>query len=168
MIIGSPGAGKSTFARMLCGILNIKVYHIDCLFWKSGWESISHEELKEKLYEVVSSESWIIDGNYSKTIDIRLKDADTVIFLDIGLLTCLWSIVKRRLIHHGKTRPDMAEGCYEVLRLEFIWYVACFPFKKRKGIYTRLSQCANEKKVVILRSRKEMKEFLNSLEKVRL
>ena len=38
VIIGSPGAGKSTFAHELGAILNIDVIYLDRHFWKTGWK----------------------------------------------------------------------------------------------------------------------------------
>lgn len=80
-IIGSGGAGKSTLARKLGEILDIPVYHLDAIFWRPNWEPIERDELIEKTMEIQETDDWIIDGNYNTTMDFRLQQADTVIFL---------------------------------------------------------------------------------------
>ena len=164
VIVGSGGAGKSTLARRLGEITGIEVFHLDRLFWKSGWVSISKEELAEKVQEIVCSNSWIIDGNYSGTMELRFCAADTIIFLDFPLWACLLGILRRRLMYADRTRPDMAEGCDEKLDWEFFFWVITFPFKRRKGIIEKLHKCSQEKNVFILRNRRAVNSFIANVE----
>lgn len=105
-VVGSCGTGKSTLSRKLSEITGIKIYHIDKIFWETGWTSISKEELTQKLSEVVSLDFWIIDDNFTGTMDMRFNAADTIIFLDYSLWACLWGVIKRRLMYAGKTRHN--------------------------------------------------------------
>lgn len=82
MLIGSGGAGKSTLARQIGQMLAIEVIHLDTLMWRSNWEIIDKEEQIAIQHNIVQKDEWIIDGNYGGTMDIRLREADTVIFLD--------------------------------------------------------------------------------------
>jgi len=91
-IIGSPGAGKSTFARRIGEITGIEVFYLDQLFWKPGWVKTPRPEWIELQQRIVKGESWIIDGNYGATMDIRIQAADTVIFLDFPRRVCLWRL----------------------------------------------------------------------------
>lgn len=102
-VIGCPGSSKSTFSIKLSEILNIPVIHIDNLFWNSDKTFISREELKAKLTEAMEADSWIMDGNYSSTMGMRLAESDRVIFLNIDLKTCTDAILNRI----GKVRPDL-------------------------------------------------------------
>lgn len=165
MIVGSAGAGKSTLARKLNEIIGIKLFHLDKLFWKPDWECISREELEEKIRSVITLDSWIIDGNYSSTMEMRLKEADTIIFLDFPLWLCLWGVIKRRFMYEGKIRPDITEGCKEKLDWEFIKWILTFPFKERKAIHEKINQYSKEKNVFIFKNRKEVKEFISMLSK---
>ena len=165
IILGSGGAGKSTLARKLSKIINIQVFHLDKIFWRPNWVSITQEELEGKIQDIIGLDSWIIDGNYSRTMDIRIKEADTIIFLDFPVWTCLWGITKRRHMYKNKTRPDMTEGCSEHLDWEFIKWVATFPLKQGKIIYEKLNKCSPNKKVIILKSRKQAGKFLEEIEK---
>ncbi|WP_409294774.1 DNA topology modulation protein [Peribacillus sp. SCS-26] len=160
MIIGCGGAGKSTFARKLGDALGISVHHLDSLFWKKGWVPTEREEWKAALSDVMSENSWIMDGNYGSTMDIRLKEADTIIFLDYSTLTCLYGAVSRRIKYHGRTRPDMGEGCPEKLDAEFLKWIALYRRDKAPVIRQTLSQLKG-KKVFIFENRKQTHHFLN-------
>ncbi|MFA1819865.1 DNA topology modulation protein [Virgibacillus oceani] len=162
-IIGSGGAGKSTLAQQLGKLLHIPVYHMDAIFWKPGWQSIGREELIKETTKILDeNNSWIIDGNYGATMDIRLEQADTVIFLHFKTVTCLYGITKRRIQYHNKTRPDMGKDCPEKLDWEFFQWVRQFNQKKVPVIYDRLSNLEN-KRILIFKNRKEVRKYLVKL-----
>ncbi len=79
-IIGSAGAGKSTLAILISNLVDLPLFHLDRLFWKPGWVETPKPEFSIIVEEVARKTKWIIDGNYSRTIDIRLKAADMIIF----------------------------------------------------------------------------------------
>ena len=89
IVIGSPGAGKSVFSKKLSDITNIRLYHLDMLYHKEDGTHISKEELEEKLVKIFEEDSWIIDGNYQRTIEMRLKQCDTVFLLNIPTADCI-------------------------------------------------------------------------------
>lgn len=124
MVIGvSAGVGKSTFSRRLGEALNIDVYHLDTLYWKPGWVEASLEEFSEAQMNIVQRPNWIIEGNYSNTFDIRVENADTIIYLELPLHICLYRVIRRWITNIGKVRPDMAEGCKEKIDWEFIKFI---------------------------------------------
>lgn len=159
IVIGCGGAGKSTFSRKLSNKLDIPVYHLDKLFWNKGWIETLQKEFNKKIKEVISKDKWIIDGNYIKTIDIRAKDADTIIFINMPTYICLYRIFKRRFMYRGKSRPDMADGCPEGIDIEFFKWVLSYNKKIRPEILKKLS-LYKEKNIVVLNGRKEVKKFL--------
>ncbi|MCT2535819.1 DNA topology modulation protein [Aquibacillus koreensis] len=162
MIIGSGGAGKSTLAKQLGQVLHLPVHHLDAYFWKPGWESVTREELATMQEKIVKQESWIIDGNYSGTMDIRLQNADTVIYLNYSTIRCLYGIVKRRIQYRKKTRPDMGKGCPEKLDKEFFLWVASYQKKKAPLIKNKLSK-ANHLTIIEFTHPKQTKQFLQKL-----
>lgn len=162
LVIGSGGAGKSTFARHLGTRLNIDVIHLDTLYWHPGWVETPRAEWRKVIEGLVRRDAWIIDGNYSNTLDFRLEACDTVIFLDIARLICLWRVVARAILYCGRTRPDMAEGCRERLDWGFIRWVWSYKRRTRPQIIEILRQRAQCKQVIWLRSRAEVKRFLTS------
>lgn len=163
LLIGSGGSGKSTLARKLGEKLGIDVYHLDALFWRPNWEGVPKDEQRKVQKELVKKEEWIIDGNYGGTMDIRLKAADTVIFLDIHRTICVYRAFKRMLRYRNKTRPDMAEGCEERFDLDFLKWIWNYPKTKRPGILNKLKQLSTEKKIIVLKSPKEVQKFIVEL-----
>lgn len=151
-------------ARELGRILSIEVHHLDAIFWKPGWISTPKNEQKDIQEELVSGTSWIIDGNYGGTIDIRLQAADTIIFFDLSRWICMIRVLKRRFQYRNKKRTDMAEGCEERVRLEFLKWVWEYPEKQKPKILEKLHRLPNEKEIIILKSPKDVREFIANVE----
>src|ERR1051325_3370360 len=107
LVIGSGGAGKSTFARRLGERLKLDVIHLDRLYWKPGWIETPKDEWRRLIQELLNREAWIMDGNYSGTLEMRMAACDTVIFLDIARSVCLWRVMKRSISYRKECRPDM-------------------------------------------------------------
>jgi len=154
IIIGSPGSGKSTFARRLDEELDLPLFHLDKLFWKPGWVMESLDEQKDITEELVQNDRWMIDGNYWATLPIRLERADTVVFFDLPRWLCLYRIIKRRFKYWNKQRPDFNAG-KERLNLEFLIYVWRFRKNKRQRIVDLVESVKDKKTVYIIRSRKD-------------
>jgi adenylate kinase family enzyme len=126
LVIGSPGAGKSTLSHDLAAHTGLPLHHLDKMFWLPGWIERDREEGRAILADVLARESWIIDGNYGSTLPMRLERADTVAWLDYPTRLCLTRAVKRWWHYRGQTRRDMTEGCPERFNLEFLLYVLTF------------------------------------------
>jgi adenylate kinase family enzyme len=163
LVIGSGGAGKSTFARRLGARLKIKVIHLDSLYWRPGWAETPKAEWLKCVEELLKEESWIMDGNYSGTLELRLESCDTVIFLDLPRSVCLWRVVKRLLQYRNRSRPDMADECPEKLNLEFLRWVWGYPRRTRPKVLERLKEFSQSKQIIFLRSQPEVEKFLASL-----
>ena len=162
VIIGCPGSGKSTLARELGEKLNLTVVHLDRLWWTKGWENVSMEEFDARLENALKLDCWIIDGNYSRTMDARLEKCDTIIWLDYSRWACLRGMFQRVILNHGKVRPDMAEGCPERFDLEFIKYIWNFNKNNRVLNQTRIAKTKHAK-AIVLKNRKEKQAFLKSI-----
>lgn len=163
LVIGSGGAGKSTFSRRLSQILKIEVLHLDQLYWHPGWIETPMPEWRERIQEMLQRDAWIMDGNYSGTLDIRLEACDTVIFLDIARRVCLWRALKRVLMYRRGRRPDMAEGCDERFDLEFMQWIWNYPKRTRPKVLKLLDEHAQRKNLTRLRTQAEVENFLDEL-----
>ena len=95
IILGSPGSGKSTFAKALQKITNLPLYHLDNIWWKVDKTHISRDEFDLNLSKILKTPSWIIDGDYSRTYEIRINCCDTIFFLDYNIDTCLAGLISR-------------------------------------------------------------------------
>ncbi len=123
LVIGPCGSGKSTLARELAPRMGLPLVHMDQLGWQAGWVETEKAELNARLAEVVAQDEWLIEGNYGSTLAPRLERADSVIYLDFPIRLCLWRLAKRIILHRGRARPDMPEGCPERFDAAFFWYV---------------------------------------------
>lgn len=163
LIIGSGGAGKSTLARRLGEKTGIEVIHLDRLYWQPGWVKTPAEEWSKTVASELEKDSWIMDGNFGGTFEMRAEAADTIIFLEISRWRCLYRVIKRRLTYRRTNRPDMAEGCNEKIDLEFLLWIWNYP-KNAKGRKAEvLKRLENEKNIVRLRTDKEIEDFVASV-----
>lgn len=163
LIIGSGGAGKSTLARDIGARLALPVVHLDALYWQSGWRETAKAEWVARVSAAVAEPAWVMDGNYSGTLDVRLPRADTVIFLDLPRVQCLWRVISRWWRYRGRTRPDMAPGCNEQLSWEFVSWIWTYPGRRRREALERLATLRPNQQVVILSSSRAVRSFLNAL-----
>src|SRR5688572_15577903 len=110
VVIGSGGAGKSTFSRQLGEITGIQVIHLDNIYWQPNWVKTPEEEWKGVVAQLLTRDCWIMDGNFGGTRQMRLEACDTAIWLDMPRRICIYRILKRAVAYRGRNRPDMAEG----------------------------------------------------------
>ena len=155
IIIGPGGAGKSYFSKQLAGITNLPLYHLDNIFWKEDRTHISRDEFDKKLLEILEKEEWIIDGDYSRTYEIRMKYADTIYFLDFPLEVALAGVESRI----GKTRDDIPwrEDIFDPEFKQWImnWYKNTLPVLRKL-----LEQYKEIKNIIVFKTREEIDSFI--------
>jgi adenylate kinase family enzyme len=97
VIVGPGASGKSTLAALLGAITGLPVVELDQMFWQSGLSATPHDQWLEIQTRLVAQEKWILDGDLGPydAVDVRLRAADTVIFLDFSLIRCVWRAVRR-------------------------------------------------------------------------
>lgn len=161
MVIGCAGSGKTTFAKQLSKNLDIPLVHLDFYFHQEAPKYYDNEEeWKEKVLELASSKRWIIDGNYTSTITLRAKHADTIIFLDYPRKVYLFRVLKRQLLH--KKRDDMPEDWKE--SISFIFLKRVWRYKKdERPIIMREINKHGDKHIVVLKNQNETDQFLADL-----
>ncbi len=165
MVIGYSGSGKSTLARFLGRNYHVPVLHLDHVFWLPGWKSRSQEEMGKIVSRFMDSHtSWVIDGNYTKTVySRRLEEADQIVFLDFNRFSCLFRVGKRYWTYRGRTRKDMGRGCREKLDWEFIrWVLWDGRTRERKEEY-RTAQIKYRDKVTRISGQKQLDKYISGL-----
>ena len=156
IVIGCPGSGKTTFAERLRDRLGLPLFYLDAIWHKPDKTHISREEYDARLAEILALDEWIIDGNYSRTVETRLAACDTVFLFDLPVAVCLDGAISRL----GKERYDMPwidtvlDPC---LKRE----IEEFPSKNLPAIYALIDKYQNGKTVVVFKSREQADAFLN-------
>lgn len=156
IVIGSPGAGKSTFARKLKDRTGIPLYYLDMIFHKSDRTTVSREEFDQMLQMILQTDNWIIDGNYLRTLPLRFEACTDVFFLDLPLNECLEGAASRI----GTSREDMP-WIEQEFDPEFRQYILDFPKDQLPVIYELVEQYQDQKRIIIFHSRKEADEWID-------
>lgn len=157
-IIGCGGSGKSHLARALGAALGITPTHLDTLYYDQDWNPKPKDQFAALQHDLVAGPRWIIDGNYASSLPIRLRAADTVIFLDLPARSCLAGIAQRRL-RHGRGQHD-AIGVYDRITWNFVRYVIGYRRQMGPRVRSLIAENAGGAEVVVLRSRRSARRYL--------
>ena len=139
MVIGCPGSGKSTFARALHQKTGVPLYLLDMLYWNADKTTVEKSIFLERLAAVLKKDEWIIDGNFSSTMELRLALCDTVVFLDFPMEVCLDGVRERR----GKPRSDIPWVETEE-DAEFIAFIKSFNEQRRPQVMALLQRYSDK------------------------
>lgn len=155
IVIGCPGSGKSTFSGALHELTGLPLYHLDMLYWNSDRTTVTKELFRERLRKVLKNEGWIIDGNYGSTMEMRLKECDTVFFLDYPVDVCIRGVKQRQ----GKPRPDMPWTETEDDE-EFLEFIGNYEVQSKPKVLDLLKKYS-DRDIYVFESRGEAEEYLN-------
>ncbi len=120
IILGPPGSGKSTLARRIGTQHGLPVFHLDQAYWQPGWAMTPAAAFRMEVERIAAGPAWVIDGNFTATLEPRLRAADTVIYLDVPAWVSVLRIARRTLANYGRVRADAAPGCAERVDLAFL------------------------------------------------
>ncbi|MBQ3593515.1 MAG: adenylate kinase [Clostridia bacterium] len=154
IVIGCPGSGKTTFAEKLSKITGLPLFYLDAIWHKPDRTHIPREEFDERLAEINKLDEWIIDGNYSRTIEVRLQMCDTVFLFDLPTEVCIQGAISRL----GKDRYDVPWIDTEldpVLKKN----IEEFSCKTLPYIYQLLEKY-KDREIIVFKSRIEADEYI--------
>ena len=155
IIIGCPGAGKSTFARILSDKTHLPLYYLDMLWHKSDRTTVDRTIFDQKLKEIVLKDKWIIDGNYGRTLEMRIQACETIFLLDFPVEECLAGAESRI----GKQRVDMPWIETEFDE-EFRQWIVDFPKNELPIVYQLLDRYKSEKDIYIFHARADIDDYI--------
>ena len=158
IVIGCPGSGKTTFAIKLSNRTGLPLYHLDAVWHKPDKTHIPREEFDKRIAEIFKESEWIIDGNYKRTIEMRLRECDTVFLFDLPVDVCIQGATERI----GKERYDLPWLETE-LDPEFLQFIKDFPKDALPYIYELIDKYKTEKEIFIFKSRKDADEFIKGI-----
>ena len=158
IVIGCPGSGKSYFSKRLKKVTNLPLYHLDVIYHRVDGSEIPKEEFDKFLINIFKEDEWILDGNYQRTLEMRLKECDTCFLLDINTEECLKGAYERV----GTARDDLPFIENE-LDKEFEKRILDFASEKLPKIYELLDKY-NDKNIIIFKSRKEAEDYIKTIE----
>lgn len=164
-IIGSPGAGKSTFAQALSKKTKLPLYHLDFFYHQKKYDYENNKKAwLSKMDGLTNKPSWIIEGNYGSSYEYRIPKSDTLIFMDIPSWLSTWSVLKRRYQYRNKKREEMPDDWKEKIDPIFFKYVVLFKVKSRKDVVNGIEKYKHKNlQVIHFKSRKAAYKWLDSL-----
>lgn len=155
IVIGCPGSGKTTFAEKLRDKMDVPLFYLDAIWHKPDRTHISREEFDVRLDEILKLESWIIDGNYSRTVERRIEACDTVFLFDLPTEVCLEGATLRL----GKGRYDIP-WIDTALDPKLKEEIENFTVKNLPIIYDLLEKYKDGRNIVIFKDRAETERYL--------
>lgn len=157
IVIGCPGSGKTTFAEKLNKCTGLPLFYLDAIWHKPDKTHISREEFDERIEEIFKTDRWIIDGNYKRTLEIRIKQCDTVFLFDLPAKVCIKGATDRI----GKGRYDMP-WIERELDPDFKNAIEEFPEKVLPDIYKLIEKYKSDRQIIVFKSRKQADDFIDN------
>jgi adenylate kinase family enzyme len=166
-VFGNTGGGKSTLARRLAELTRLPLYPLDLIQFRAGGGEVPRDEYKKAHADLLRRDAWIIDGfGCVASSTERFAKADTLVFIDLPLVTHHWWVTKR-LIKGLFVAPEGWPDNSPLWRSTLNSYKVIWRY--RRGLTPRYRQlvadAAASKRVHHLKSPAEMTAFLDAIQR---
>jgi adenylate kinase family enzyme len=158
LVIGCSGAGKSTLAKAIADQHGLPLIHLDRCYWRPGWVAPSESEWAAEVEHLIAEPAWVMDGNFSATMQRRAEFAEAIVFLDQPRWLCMLRVLRRVALGYGRSRPDVAPGCPERFDWAFLKWVWNYPKRSRPKTLALLEEFTG--KTVVLGSRGAVRRWI--------
>lgn len=148
VILGRGASGKSIFARSLGEVTGVPVIELDKIFWQPGLVNTPRDQWVEVQQRLVAEDEWILDGDLGPydAVEVRLRAADTVFFLDFSLVRCAWQAARR-----SRERADF---------WHWLW---AYRYQSRPGLIQAIRTYAPTAELHTFRNPRALRQFVASL-----
>lgn len=170
LILGCSGSGKSTLTNALGKNFKLPVLHLDRVWHTTAYDEEGRQRLKQTQIDFINeNKSFIIDGNYASTLDLRIPYANLIIWFQIPRRIRVYRVLKRTI--KGKlgleNRSDIADEFKERFNreylefLKFVWNCKKTQFPKMEAAFAKRSA---DCKLVIIKNKKDKEQLLKWFE----
>ena len=171
IVIGVTGAGKSTLASRLAEKLGVRHIELDALYWRPNWVGTPDDEFALKVWNAISEDAWIMDGNYSRLRQMTWSRADAIVWLDYPLPLVFWRLFTRT-VRRSITREELwntnIESFWTQLKLwsdDSLFHWLFQTYWRRKRMYSLLLASAEYSHLGIFHFKKldEVEKWFESI-----
>ena len=148
LVLGSPGSGKTFLSRFLGHCLGLEVIRLDDHFWKPGPVRLPTDEWRTRVVGLVARPSWVMDGTYEASLDLRIPAADAFVYIRRNRWICLWRVISRRWRHRWRPQAESSPG--HALTSFFLRYVLRFPTATEPEVLRLIAEQARDRPLIVL------------------
>ena len=169
VVVGDAGAGKTVLAHQLAQRLDLSHIELDALFWEPNWTKATPDLFRQLVTQALCADRWVVDGNYSSVSDLTWAQADTIVWLDYGLGTILWRLL-RRTFRRIFTREELWNGNRESFFKGLftrdsiiVWAITTYSEKRRRYLAAQVDPAYAHIDIIRLRTPRDTQVWLSHL-----
>jgi hypothetical protein len=162
LVLGSPGCGKTLLSAFLSQRLGLELIRLDDFFWRPGPVRLPTDQWRALVAGLASRATWIMDGTYEASLDLRLPAADAIIYIRSSRWTCLRRVVSRRMLSRWRRADEPARG--HALTSFFVRYVFRFAAVTQPEVFRLIAQHASDKPLLIVEGARGVDRIIARLE----
>ncbi len=161
-VFGKPGSGKSTLSKKLASVTGITLYQLDSMLYEKNGDRVDRKSYDKEHREILSSDSWIIDGfDLIEPFNQRLDAADTLIYIDLPYLLSYY-LVTKRLLKGLFVKPEGWPDGSSIFKgtLESYKVLKLCPKFWNDDFFQKLESRSTNKSLYVIKSIAELNEFV--------